>query len=230
MGVSGHGARSRAPGRPKRAFPLGGTARSAQGHYVGLLGGSFDPIHQAHLALARAALAHLGAREVQFIPAAAPWQRQPLAASPEQRAAMVELAIQGQPGLALNRIEIERGGPSYTIDTLRALCARPDAAAVRYVWILGADQLANFPTWNDWQEIVGLADLAVAARPGSALEAPAELSRELARQGSALHRLPMMEIPVSSSAIRRRLAQGEPIDGLVPAPVLQYIRQHRLYQ
>ena len=182
--------------------------------------------------LARTALAHLGAQSVHLIPAAAPWQRQPLAASSEQRAAMVELAIAGEPGLELDRVEIERGGPSYTIDTLRELAGRPEArqAAVRYVWILGADQLTNFCTWNEWQGIVALADLAVASRPGSQAEASAELRQELDRVGSTLHRLPMPEMPVSSSAIRQRLATGAAVDGLVPPAVLHYIQQHRLYQ
>ncbi|MDX3907583.1 MAG: nicotinate (nicotinamide) nucleotide adenylyltransferase [Pigmentiphaga sp.] len=200
---------------------------------IGLLGGSFDPIHEAHLALARTALAHLAADSVQLIPAAAPWQRQPLAATADQRAEMVALAIAGQPGLALNRIEIDRGGPSYTIDTLRALTAgmgTPLASPVRYVWILGADQLANFCTWKDWQDIVALADLAVASRPGAEPGPSAELHAALATHGRTLHRLPMPEMEISSSAIRQRLARGEPVDGLVPPAVLQYIRQHRLYQ
>ncbi|GAA0500108.1 nicotinate (nicotinamide) nucleotide adenylyltransferase [Pigmentiphaga sp. GD03639] len=200
---------------------------------IGLLGGSFDPIHEAHLTLARTALAHLGAASVQLIPAAAPWQRQPLAATAEQRAQMVALAIAGQPGLALNRIEIDRGGPSYTIDTLRALAGgtgTPVAGDARYVWILGADQLANFCTWNEWQGIVALADLAVAGRPGNEPEPPAALHAELARHGRTLHRLPMPEMAISSSGIRQRLARGESVDGLVPPAVLRYITQHRLYQ
>jgi nicotinate-nucleotide adenylyltransferase len=211
-------------------------ASAAVPRRIGLLGGSFDPIHTAHVALARVALAHLGAQAVHLIPAAAPWQRQPLAASAQQRAAMIELAIADEPGLVLDRIEIERGGPSYTIDTLRELVGRPQAQAgklrpnLRYVWILGADQLTNFCTWNDWQEIVALADLAVAARPGSQAEPPTALRQELDRAGSVLHRLPMPEMPVSSSAIRQRLATGDSVDGLVAPAVLQYIQQHRLYQ
>ena len=207
-------------------------ARAAAVQRIGLLGGSFDPIHNAHLALARAALAHLDAQAVHLIPAAAPWQREPLMAGAPQRAAMIELAIADQPGLALDRIEIERGGPSYTIDTLRSLASQPRAQAgkLRYVWILGADQLTNFCTWNDWQGIVALADLAVAARPGNRAEPPAALRHELDRAGSALHRLPMPEMPISSSAIRQRLAAGASVAGLVPPAVLQYIQQHRLYQ
>ncbi|VCU68956.1 Nicotinate-nucleotide adenylyltransferase [Pigmentiphaga humi] len=205
---------------------------SATVPHIGLLGGSFDPIHTAHVALALTALEHLQADSVQLIPAAAPWQRQPLAATAEQRAEMAALAVAGHPGLAVNRIEIERGGPSYTVDTLRELTreAREQGRPVRYVWILGADQLANFCTWNDWQEIVALADLAVAARPGAQPEPSAPLTETMRACGSLLHRLPMPEMAVSSSAIRQRLARGESIEGLVPAAVSQYITQHRLYQ
>jgi len=200
---------------------------------TGLLGGSFDPIHEAHLALARAARDHLDVESVQFIPAAAPWQRQPLTATAEQRADMVALAIAGDPGLVLNRIEIERGGPSYTIDTLRSLTGRMGtqlAGTVQYVWILGADQLANFCTWKDWQDIVALVDLAVASRPGTRPEPPTALRDALAKLGRTLHWLPMPEMAISSSTIRQRLARGESVDGLVPPAVLRYIEQHRLYQ
>jgi nicotinate-nucleotide adenylyltransferase len=198
---------------------------------VGLLGGSFDPIHTAHITLAQAALANLHAQSVQLIPAAAPWQRSQLATSPEHRAAMVALAIEGHKGLALNRIEIERGGPSYTVDTLRALTAgQTSQPPVRYVWILGADQLANFCTWKDWQQIIELADLAVAARPGSQPEAPQPLAQALHKHDRSLHRLSMPEMPVSASEIRERLAHGASVDGLVPPAVLRYIAQHRLYQ
>ncbi|MBX6318770.1 nicotinate-nucleotide adenylyltransferase [Pigmentiphaga sp.] len=200
---------------------------------IGLLGGSFDPIHEAHVALARTARDHLGLESVHFIPAAEPWQRRPLTATAEQRAEMVALAIAGEPNLVLNRMEIDRGGPSYTIDTLRALAGPTGtslAGASRYVWILGADQLANFCTWKDWQDIVALAELAVAARPGTRPAPPPPLRDALARLERTLHRLPMPEMAISSSAIRDRLSRGEPVDGLVSPAVLRYIRQHRLYQ
>lgn len=192
---------------------------------IGLLGGSFDPVHVAHIALAQNALRSLGLAQVQLIPAANPWQRAALHATGEQRRAMLELAIDGHPGLAVNPIEIERGGATYTIDTLRAL---PQDA--RYVWLLGADQLANFCTWRNWRDISRLVDLAVATRPGTPLSAPPELAQWLREQGRALEELPFPPMPVSASEIRRRLAQGESTDGLLDASVAAYIAAHKLYR
>ncbi|ASC62888.1 nicotinate (nicotinamide) nucleotide adenylyltransferase [Achromobacter denitrificans] len=192
---------------------------------IGLLGGSFDPVHVAHIALARSALQALGLAEVQLIPAANPWQRAALHATAQQRRDMLELAIDGHPGLAVNPIEIDRGGATYTIDTLRAL---PQDA--RYVWLLGADQLANFCTWRDWQDIARQVDLAVATRPGTALSAPPALAEHLRSLGRDLQELPFSPMPVSASQIRQRLAQGEPTEGLLDPAVTAYIAAHHLYR
>ncbi|MGE8690057.1 MAG: nicotinate (nicotinamide) nucleotide adenylyltransferase [Achromobacter sp.] len=192
---------------------------------IGLLGGSFDPVHVAHIALAQTALQALGLDEVQLIPAANPWQRAALHATAEQRRDMLQLAIAGHAGLALNPIEIERGGATYTIDTLRAL---PQDA--RYVWLLGADQLANFCTWRDWRQIASLVDLAVATRPGTPLSAPPELAEHLRALGRELQELPFAPMPVSASEIRQRLARGESAEGLLAAPVAAYIAAHHLYR
>jgi len=192
---------------------------------IGLLGGSFDPVHVAHIALARSALQALDLAEVQLIPAANPWQRAALHATAQQRRDMLELAIDGHPGLAVNPIEIDRGGATYTIDTLRAL---PRDA--RYVWLLGADQLANFCTWRDWQDIARQVDLAVATRPGTALSAPPALAEHLRSLGRDLQELPFSPMPVSASQIRQRLAQGESTEGLLDPAVTAYIAAHHLYR
>ncbi|OZI74347.1 nicotinate (nicotinamide) nucleotide adenylyltransferase [Bordetella genomosp. 12] len=191
---------------------------------IGLLGGSFDPIHLAHLALAHSAMAHLGLDEVQLIPAANPWQRPPLAASPADRLAMIQAAIAGQPGLTVNPGEIERGGATYTIDTIRAL---PGDAA--FTWILGADQLANFCTWREWQDIAGRVALAVATRPGTPLQTPPALADLLAQHGKSLRELPFTPMAISASDIRQRLANGQSPEGLLPAAVSRYIAEHGLY-
>ncbi|WP_251864519.1 nicotinate (nicotinamide) nucleotide adenylyltransferase [Achromobacter sp. Marseille-Q4962] len=192
---------------------------------VGLLGGSFDPVHVAHVALARTALQALRLSEVQLIPAANPWQRAALHAAPAHRLRMLELAIEGECGLVVNPIEIERGGATYTIDTLRALPEGP-----RYVWLLGADQLLNFCTWRDWREIARRVDLAVATRPGSSLAPPPELAAWLAQTGHGLEALPFAPMAVSASQIRRKLAAGESTRGLLAEPVAAYIAAHHLYR
>jgi len=195
---------------------------------IGLLGGSFDPIHCAHLQLARSACDELALDAVWFIPAGQPWQRDTLAASPQQRWDMVNLAIAGLPGLRACDIELKRDGPSYTIDTVRELrTAHPQTA---FTFILGADQLRNLPTWNGWREIVAQVDLAAARRPGYDDSAPPELLAALAAHGHRLHRLDMAEIDLSATRVRERMALGLPLAGLAPAAVAHYIDQHRLYQ
>lgn len=192
---------------------------------LGLLGGSFDPVHVAHVALARHAREHLGLDEVVLIPAARPWQRSSLGASAQQRLDMLRLAVADTPGLTISTVEIDRGGPTYTIDTLRAL-----PRDTEYFWILGADQLANFCTWKAWQEIVTLVHLAVAARPGSELNPPAELAAWLAALNRRLHVVPMPPTDVSATAIRERIAAGRPADGMLHPAVAQYIQRHGLYR
>ncbi len=192
---------------------------------IGLLGGSFDPIHVAHVTLAQSALAHLQLDEVQLVPAANPWQRAPLAATAQDRLAMINAAIAGLPGLAVNTSEIQRGGATYTVDTILAL---PQDA--RYTWILGADQLANFCTWRDWETIVRHVDLAVATRPGSTLQAAPELAQALLEAGRSLRELPFTPMPVSASEIRQRLAQGQNTEDLLPEGVARHIAEHGLYR
>jgi nicotinate-nucleotide adenylyltransferase len=194
------------------------------GRRIGLLGGSFDPVHVAHIALADAALPRLQLDEVQLIPAADPWQREPLSATPQQRLDMLAIATRGRPRLVVNPIEIKRAGKTYTIDTLQALPEGPV-----YYWILGADQLENFCTWRRWKDIANLATLAVAQRPGSSVAAPDALQRHLDGLGRQLVRLPFEPMHVSASEIRERLANRQPADGLLDPAVSQYIEENDLY-
>lgn len=193
---------------------------------IGLLGGSFDPVHRAHIRLARAARAHLGLDLVQLIPAAAPWQRSPLQTAARHRLRMLELACGDDSSLVINPIELDRSGQTYTIDTVRAL--DPDAD---YIWILGADQLANFCTWHRWRDILEHVQLAVACRPGFAPEPPAELHQALrAAPAKPLLRIPFVADPVSATQIRAALAGGLPVHDMLHPQVLSYIHTHHLYQ
>lgn len=191
---------------------------------VGLLGGSFDPIHKAHVALAVAAFEQLKLDQVQLLPAAQPWQRNTLGASTEDRLAMAELAAQSHSALVVNPVEILRGGPTYTIDTVRTL-----PTGSQYYWILGSDQLHNFCSWNDWQEILEYVELAVAQRPGSPLETPAALQQELHRLQRRLHQIDFLPMDISATQIRERVQRGDNITPLVPEKVAQYIDKNRLY-
>ncbi|WP_323000308.1 nicotinate (nicotinamide) nucleotide adenylyltransferase [Castellaniella sp.] len=190
---------------------------------VGLLGGSFDPVHRAHIALAQAACRALRLAYVELLPAGRPWQRDQLGASAEHRLAMLQLACGDDPHLRINPIELQRPGATYTIDTLEAL--PPNA---RYTWILGADQLANFCTWHRWRDILRHVRLAVAQRPGASLTPPAELARALA-PGGLIH-IPFPIQDVSASTIRQELAQGALPSSQLDPLVLGYIRTHQLYQ
>lgn len=189
-----------------------------------LFGGSFDPVHLAHLALARCALQSQQADQVQLIPAGQPWQRPALGASPQQRLHMLELAIADIAGLSINTIEIERTGPTYTLDTVRNLPSGP-----RYLWLLGSDQLARFHTWHHWQEIVHHVDLLVAQRPGTPMACAPALRQALTDNDRDLLELPFEPLDISSSAIRHRIAAGQPTEGLLPPAVRHYIDTHHLY-
>lgn len=191
---------------------------------VGLLGGSFDPIHKAHVALAVAAFEQLKLDQVQLLPAAQPWQRNTLGASTLDRLAMAELAAQSHPAIQVNPVEILRGGPTYTIDTVREL-----PAGSQYYWILGSDQLHNFCSWNDWQEILEYVELAVAQRPGSPLETPAALQQKLSQLQRRLHQIDFIPMDISATEIRERVQRGYNITPLVPEKVAQYIDKKRLY-
>jgi len=189
---------------------------------IGLFGGSFDPVHNAHVALARLALDRLQLDELRWIPAGRPWQKKDREITPaSQREAMVALAIQGEPRFKLERCELERSGPSYMLDTVRELQAAESGA--QWFLIVGQDQYASLHTWHGWQELLRLVRLAVANRPG----AHAPVNAELARVPHVEVALPMMD--VSSTDLRQRIAAGQGVDDLVPAAVARYIDQHHLY-
>jgi len=188
---------------------------------VGLFGGSFDPVHNAHVALATTALDQLSLDELRWIPVGQPWQKTRRLAPAADREAMVRLAIAGEPRFVLDRIELRRRGPTFTLDTVRELVAAE--AGREWFLILGQDQYASLHTWRDWPELLGLVTLAIANRPGAAIA----VNPQIAKAEHRVVRLPMMN--VSSTEIRRRVAAGESIADLVPDAVARYIEAHRLY-
>ena len=194
------------------------------GARVGIFGGSFDPVHNAHIALAKHALDQLVLDEVIWVPAGQPWQKRRALAPVAHREAMVALAIKGEPRFTLSRIETLRNGPSYTVDTVREL----DALRPGTDWhlLIGADQYAAFHTWHGWQDLLGLVTLAVAGRDAGV--ATHQVDPTVLRVPHETVALPTMA--VSSTDIRARVARGEPIDGLAPAAVARYIARHHLYR
>lgn len=209
-------------------------------------GGTFDPVHNGHLAIARAARDELQA-PVRLMPAADPPHRAPPGANALQRAHMLDLAVAGEPGLQVDRRELERAqrqpqARSYTIDTLHELRGELGAQAP-IALLVGADSLVSLPTWKAWRELFGLAHFVVAERPGSPLDGglPAELAAALqgrwtvdpgvldATPAGALYRLHQPLQPESASELRRRIGDGQPWRSLVPAAVAAYIADERLY-
>ncbi len=214
---------SPAPGRPKADTPPrgGDAAGVSRARKIGLFGGSFDPVHNAHLALAHCALDELELDELLWVPVGDAWQKPRGLTTAEHRVAMLKAAIAGEPRFALETCEIDRSGPSYTLDTVRELQLRQPGASW---WLLiGQDQQTNLHTWHCFEELLQRVTLAVAARPGTTPHADA---RVLASPTQWIDLPPMA---VSASDIRQRVATGQDIAALVPPCVAQYIHQHRLY-
>ena len=192
---------------------------------IGLFGGSFNPPHLAHLALARLAFERLGLAQVLWTPAGQPWQKagQEVSHGPH-RAAMVAELITGEPGFVLDEREIQRCGPSYTLVTVRQLQAEHPGAEI--VLIIGQDQYARLHTWHGAAELLAAVTLAVAGREGQAPE-PSEV---LAGLPHRIMPLPLPRLDISSTQIRARVKAGEPVDSLVGTRVARYIDHHHLYQ
>ena len=181
---------------------------------IGILGGTFDPVHSAHLAMARAALEHLALDEVRFVPTGPTRYRTPATAAAGDRVAMLRLALAGEPRFSIDERELEEGASGYTADTLKAL--RAELPGAELYLLMGADQYAKLSTWHRPDEVRRLARIAVFARPGIELEENVKL-------------VPMDPMPVSASEVRGRAARGGDIGALVPPAVANYIRRRRLY-
>jgi len=230
---------------------------AAQLPAIGIFGGSFDPIHQAHLTIAREFAEVIGLDAVRFLPAGQPWQKQDarggLVASGSQRIEMLRLALAGLPALpfqiTIDDREIRRSGPTYTVETLTELRAEV-GPAVALVLLIGADQWLRLDTWKRWTDLFELAHVAVASRPGYTLE---HLPEALRRQWTAREvpcarlresasgrvcRLDDLALDVSATAIREALqaapdnaaARRDLSPGLLAPAVLDYIRSNNLYK
>jgi nicotinate-nucleotide adenylyltransferase len=185
---------------------------------IGLLGGSFDPVHHGHLIVGQVAAEKLGLEALRFLPAREqPFKRGRHRTSAEHRAAMLSLAVSGTPGFSVERTELDRPGPSYTVHTLEQLREREPGS--EFVLLLGADAAAEFSGWREAERIPRLARIVVFARLGFVIpDLP---------WSTQLIQVPTIDI--SATEVRRRVAEGLPIRHWVPDAVAEYIARHRLY-
>ena len=193
---------------------------------IGVMGGTFDPIHHGHLVAAEEARWQFDLDRVVFVPTGRPWQK-PVGVSPaEDRYRMTVLATASNPAFTVSRLEVDHQGPTYTVDTLRRLrAAQP--AGTRLFFITGADAVLQILTWKEPDQVLALAEFIAATRPGF------DLDRLIGQVPGAAGRVHRMEIPalaISSSDLRARVARGAPIQYLVPDEVARYIHDHALYQ
>jgi nicotinate-nucleotide adenylyltransferase len=193
---------------------------------IGLLGGTFDPIHLGHLIIASEIFHRMKLDEIRFIVAPRPPHKNGIQASDDDRISMVNAAIAADPRFVIDLIEFERMGPSYTIDTLRSFRARGPHDDIFF--IMGEDSLRDFPTWDAPEGIVEIARIAVATRPGVSVDLES-IFRTIPTARGRISIVATPEVAISSTAIRKRLHEGVPITYLVPSPVEQHIEQHRLY-
>ena len=220
--------------RPATAWPSEtGSSSGSEGRLssrpsrrVGVLGGTFDPIHSAHLAVARAALRELRLDEVLFVPAADPYLRAaPPVASAAERAEMVRLAVGDEPRFRLSTVDMERGGPSYSVDTVHDLREELGPETKLFV-IVGADALEQLPEWRRPDELLRDATLVCVGRPGEL--APEALPAGHPGRNALYVEGPMLD--VSSTAIRERVAAGSPLGEDVPPRVAEFIVEHGVYR
>ena len=224
MGVSA------APAATPRPAQAGGEGR---GGAWGILGGTFDPVHDGHLALAQTAREELGLDGVLFVPAGLPPHKTGrIITAPSHRAAMVELAITDEPAFVLSRVELERPGPSYAVETARALrehLPATDASPDGLTWIMSVEALLDLPTWREPHRFLELVRVAAAPRQGARIPGRAWLAEHFPGQEERIRVLEGPELGHSASTIRRLVGEGRSIRYLVPPAVDTYIRDHDLY-
>jgi nicotinate-nucleotide adenylyltransferase len=211
---------------------------------IGILGGTFDPIHFGHLRLAEEVAQQLALSVVRFIPSGKPWHRDPPGATPEQRLEMVRCAIAGNPDFVLDEREVRKNSPGYTVETLTEL-RREMGGEQPMCLLLGADAFLGLPTWHRWRELFELAHIVIAHRPGFSLlqEQMDGLLREeieprMSTDASSLQGLsgglvmtcPITPLAISATAIRAGIGAGRSPRYLLPESVLDYIQTHQLYR
>ena len=196
---------------------------------IGVLGGTFDPIHKGHIIVAEGTRAQLNLTEVLFVPAGQPWLKEdrPILAA-EHRLQMVRLAIANQPYCKLSTMEIDRAGPSYTVDTITELQSQLDVGDELF-FILGWDNLAQLPQWREPSRLIKMCHLVAVPRPGYLFPDLNSLEASIPGLSQRLMVLNKPNIDIDATEIRNQVAKGLSIRHLVPEPVDEYIRQKNLY-
>jgi nicotinate-nucleotide adenylyltransferase len=196
---------------------------------LGVLGGTFDPVHRGHIRVAGEAKKALGLARVLLVPAGQPMSKvdRPITAA-GHRLAMLRLAVKGRPGLVVSTIDLERPGPTYTVDTLAALRQEYGANTEIY-FILGWDSLAQLPDWHEPPRLIKLCRLAAVPRPGIPRPDMASLERQIPGLSDNVIFLKGPHVDVSATEIKEALARGKPVGRLVPGPVAEYIHKNGLY-
>ena len=196
---------------------------------IGVIGGTFDPIHRGHLSIAEEARVRLNLAQVLFVPAGQPQLRTDTPVSPvEQRVQMVRLAITNEPCFKLSTVEIERSGPSYTVDTIAQLNKQVGAGDELF-FIMGWDSLSQLPQWKEPSELIKLCQLVVVPRPGFPNPDLDSLSTAVPGLSRLVILLDRPRLDISASRIRDRVSRGLPVNHLVPDTVERYIRDQGLY-
>jgi len=183
---------------------------------LAILGGTFDPVHNAHLAMARAALEHLPVEKILFLPTGTPPYRDPPVASAAHRVAMLKLVVQEEPGFGIDERELRPGASGYTVDTLKSL--RAELGDTPLYFLMGSDQYAKLDSWRDPEGVRRLAELVVFARPNAPVKGP------------KVKTIPFESMQDAGTEIRARAGRGEDFSDMVPAAVAEYVVRHRLYR
>jgi len=196
---------------------------------IGVLGGTFDPIHNGHLTIALEVRTKLNLTRVLFVPAGQPWLKTDrVISAAEHRRELVRLAIAGSPYFKLSTVEIDRPGPSYAVDTMEELKSRLGAGGELF-FILGWDSLAELPQWHEPRRLLWLCRLVIVPRPGYPPPDLDLLEEAIPGLSQRVTLLDGPEVDISASLVRERVARGDSIGHLVPGPVEKYIRERRLY-